>query len=138
VNVHLRVVIRTPQGSVLEAAVLAVRVPTETGQVGLRPRQEPLLLVVEPGLVVLRTADGARFVATAGGLLDAGRERCVLFTPFAVAGDDEADVLAALDRALAAPDGEIATRRQLAELEERIAQESRKRSAVGRAGAERG
>ena len=49
--------------------------------------------------------------------------RCVLYTPFAVTGAADADVLAALDRALATPDGELAARRHLDELERRIVRE---------------
>jgi F0F1-type ATP synthase epsilon subunit len=130
---HLRLVIRTPHAVVLDAPVQAVRVPTETGQVGLRPREEPLMLAVEPGLVVVRTEHGVRFAATAGGLLDGGRERVVLHTPFAVTDEREADVLAALDRALATPDSEIAARRRLGELERRIVHELRTRPSAPRA-----
>jgi F0F1-type ATP synthase epsilon subunit len=130
---HLRLVIRTPHEVVLDAPVQAVRVPTETGQVGLRPREEPLMLAVEPGLVVVRTEHGVRFAATAGGLLDGGRERVVLHTPFAVTDEREADVLAALDRALATPDSEIAARRRLGELERRIVHELRARPSTPRA-----
>ena len=54
--------------------VRAARVPTESGLVGLRPRGEPTVMAVEPGLVVLRLAEGLRFAATAGGLLESGRE----------------------------------------------------------------
>jgi len=123
VSERLRFLIRTPHESVVNSEVRAARVPAETGLVGLRPRQEPVLFVVEPGLVVLREDSGTRYAATAGGLLHCERELCILSTPFAVAGKDEADVLAALKRALAAPNSELAVRRQLAELEQRIVQE---------------
>lgn len=124
---RLRFAIRTPRGVVLDERLLSARVPAETGQVGLRPREEPLLLGVEPGLVVLRTEGGLRFAATAGGLLESDRERAVLYTPFAASGDTGEGVLAALDRALATPDRELAARRRIAELEKRIAQEVRVR-----------
>jgi F0F1-type ATP synthase epsilon subunit len=124
----LRFVLRTPHTVVLDEPVRAVRVPTETGQVGLRPGGEPILLAVEPGLVLLRGAVGLRFVATAGGLLESGRERCTLYTPVAALGASDDEVLAALDRLLAAPDAELAARRQLGELEQRIVQELRERS----------
>ena len=65
----LHFVIRTPQEIVLERDVASVRVPTETGQVGLRPHGEPTVLAVEPGLIVVRQDDLVRFAGTAGGLL---------------------------------------------------------------------
>lgn len=131
---RLHFVIRTPHETVLDTELAAVRIPTESGQVGLRSREEPLVLVVEPGLLILRSDHGLRFAATAGGLLDSHRERSVLYTPFAVLGDLEADVLAALDSALATPDSELNARRRLGELEQRIVQELRHRPPVGRAG----
>ena len=120
----LALTIRTPHEVVIDAGVAGARIPTVTGMVGLRPRGEPQLVVVEPGLVLLR-GDGPRFVATAGGLLECNRERALLYTPFAVAGDSESEVLAALDRASALPDGEVALRRQLGEIEKRIVRELR-------------
>jgi hypothetical protein len=44
----------------------------------------------------------------------------VLYTPFAVVGERSDELATLLNRALAAPDSEIAARRQLGELEERI------------------
>jgi F0F1-type ATP synthase epsilon subunit len=120
-----RLVIRTPHQLVLDERVRSVRVPTETGQVGLRPNGEPVLLVIEPGLVLLRAATALGFAATAGGLLESDRERCVLYTPVAVVGSSEDEVLAALERLLAVPDREVVARQQLGELERRIIQEAR-------------
>ncbi len=129
---RLHLLIRTPHETVLDAQVSAARIPTETGQVGLRPSEEPLVLVVEPGLVILRMDGGLRFAATAGGLLESDRERSVLYTPFAVLGAVDTEVLASLVRALATPDSELSARRQLGELEQRIVQELRQRPPVVR------
>jgi F0F1-type ATP synthase epsilon subunit len=129
----LQLVIRTPYEVVFDQRVRSARVPTESGQVGLRPRQEPLLLAVEPGLILLSLSEGLRFAASAGGLFEGGRERAVLYTPFAVVSEQEQEVLAALDRALATPDSEIAARRRLGELEERIVEELRHRPPTPRA-----
>lgn len=121
----LRLVIRTPQGIVFDRLVRSARLPTETGQAGLRPREEPILLAVEPGLVLLSVDRILHFAATAGGLLEGDREGAVIYTPFAVVGDNADDVLSALEEAVAVPGSELAARRRLAELEERIAQELR-------------
>ncbi len=119
----LRFLICTPHQNILDEQVRAARVPTETGQVGLRPGQEPLLLVIEPGLILFRPETAPRFAATVGGLLHCQREQCILYTPFAVVGEDEATVLAALSPALMTPDSELTARRQLGELEQRIVNE---------------
>lgn len=123
---RLRLAIRTPHQVVFDEPVRSARVPTDGGQVGLRPRQEPLLLVIEPGLILLWTGQRPRFAATAGGLLEAGRERAVLYSPFAVTSEQAAEVLDALDQALATPDSDVAARRRLGELEERILGELRR------------
>jgi F0F1-type ATP synthase epsilon subunit len=117
--------LRTPHAIVFDEAVLAVRVPTQSGQAGLRPGGEPCLSVVEPGLIIARTPAALRFIASAGGLLDARRERAIVLTPFAVVGDDGSEVLAALARALATPDNELRARKRLGELEQRILHELR-------------
>lgn len=122
----LRVVVLTPHDVAFDGPVVSARLPTETGQVGLRPGQEPLLLAVEPGLLLLRgEGEGIHLCATAGGLLRAGREEATLYTPFAVVGEEADAVLAALKEALAAPDGELVARRRLEELERRILDEVR-------------
>lgn len=135
---RLRIVVRTPHAIVVDEPVGSARVPSERGQVGLRPRQEPFVLVVEPGLCVLGGDGAPRFVATAGGLLECDRRSAVLYTPFAVVGMRDDEVLAGLDRALATPDSEIAARRRLGELEQHIVQELRQRPRVGRAGSRDG
>jgi len=119
----LQLRILTPRETVLELGVRGLRVPTASGQVGIRRGAEPLLLVVEAGLIVVHAGDVDSFAASAGGLLECDVRRCVLYTPFAVTGAADADVLAALDRALATPDGELAVRRHLGELEQRIVRE---------------
>lgn len=129
----LHIIIRTPHEVVVDERVAAVRVPTESGQVGLRPRQEAVILVIEPGLIILRRDAVLRFVATAGGLLEGDRETSILYTAFAVAGDGQEDVMAALEHVLATPDSELAARRRLGELEQHILQELRSRAPVGRA-----
>ena len=128
---RLRLVIRTPHEVVFDEGVDSARFPSDTGQVGVRPRGEPFRTSVEPGLILLRTGDEVRFAASAGGLFDGDRELGVLYTPFAVTGAEPDEVLEEMDRALAMPDSEIAARRRLGELEERIIEELRARSSPG-------
>jgi F0F1-type ATP synthase epsilon subunit len=101
----LRLVVRTPQGSVLDERVTSLRVPTDTGQVGLRPRAEAAALLVEPGLVLAKSTGGPLFVATAGGLLHCNGHEVVLLTPLAVVGESSAAVRVELDAALGTPRG---------------------------------
>ncbi len=51
--IQLKLVVRTPREVVLERGVSSLRVPTETGQVGVRSGAEPRGLAVEPGLVLV-------------------------------------------------------------------------------------
>jgi F0F1-type ATP synthase epsilon subunit len=130
----LRLRVQTPHATVVDERVTTARVPTHTGQVGLRPREEPLCLVVEPGLILANAGGRELFIASAGGLLEGDRTDATLFTPFAVTGASDEEVLAALDDALKAPDSELAARRRLGELEQRIVQEVRAQPHGARAG----
>ena len=131
----LRLVVRTPYGGVLDAPVTSLRVPTDTGQVGLRPHSEPAALVVEPGLALAMTAGGLRFLATAGGLLRCDGEEAVLLTPLAVVGESAASVRSELDLALARPGPDRELRSILQRLEAGILQELRRPASVaGRGG----
>ena len=121
----LRVVIRTPRVTVVEQEVAALRVPTQTGQVGLRPRGEPNVLAIEAGLIVLRLANGMQYAGTAGGLLHTNGESASLLTPLAVVGDDLESVSRELEALLNAPSEEMDVRRTLGQLETRIMQELR-------------
>src|SRR5689334_11399264 len=106
----LRLLVQTPHELVLELQVVSVRVPTETGQVGLRARHEPTVLAVEPGLVLVRLAESLQYVGTAGGILLSEGKVARLLTPLAVAGTDAATVTEKLDRAMSAPDAELQAR----------------------------
>lgn len=113
----LRLEVLTPEATVLDREVRGLRLPTDTGQVGLRPRGEPSVLPVEPGLVLLHTGEGLRYVATAGGIARSDGARVLLLTPVAVHGDAADDVLARLDEALARPGVEQELRRTIEGLE---------------------
>lgn len=120
----LRVVVRTPHETVLETDAWSLRVPTETGQVGLRPSVEGQILCFEAGVVNLRAAVGAvRFLGTAGGLLLCDGKTATLLTPLAVVGEDEQSVASALDRVLTEPSSEMETRLMLSRLEKEIVSE---------------
>lgn len=121
----LKLVVRTPRDIVLELSVSSIRVPTETGQVGVRPRAEPLVLAVEPGLVLVRLDETYKYVGTAGGLLRCDGARASLLTPLAVGGDKEDVVMDALEEALAQPSVEMEARAALGRLQSSILRELR-------------
>jgi len=122
----LRLVVRTPEGAVFDEAVTSLRLPTDTGQLGLRPRAEPTVVVVEPGLLLAKVQDELRFLATAGGLLRCDGFRATLLTPVAVIGDSERGVARALDETLRAPRADLELRAALQRLETGILLELRR------------
>jgi F0F1-type ATP synthase epsilon subunit len=122
----LRLVVRTPHAVVLDEACDALRVPTHTGQVGLRPGTEASVLVIEPGLALVRRGDALRYLATAGGVLRHAEGAAEVFTPLAVVGEDVDAVRTALAQALAAPSDERELRALLGRLEGEILRELRR------------
>lgn len=126
-EMQLRWIVRTPREVVVEQQVSSIRVPTETGQVGLRARAEPLVLAVEPGLVLVRRDDAYQFVGTAGGLLRCDGVVASLLTPLAVSGDSEEEVIGTLEEALAEPSVEMEAREMLGRLQNSILHEIRQR-----------
>ena len=129
----LRLVVQTPQGGVVDERVTSLRVPTDTGQVGLRPRAEPSALIVEPGLILAVGSSGLRFVATAGGLLRCDGKEAVLLTPLAVVGESAESVRAELSEAMGVPRADLELRAVLQRLETGILHELRRSaSAAGR------
>jgi F0F1-type ATP synthase epsilon subunit len=128
----LHLVVRTPREVVADLTALSLRVPADTGQVGIRPRGEATVTPVEPGLVLIRTADGMRFVGTAGGLLRTTAREAVLLTPVAVLGNDAAAVLSAVEAALAGPDPERELRQAIERLEAGLLREAHGTDGRGR------
>jgi len=126
----LRVMIRTPRETVVDQNVSSMRVSTQSGQVGLRPRGEPNVLAIEAGLIVLRLENGMKYVGTAGGLLHADGESASLLTPLAVVGDDVESVSQELETLLSTPNEEMEVRQMLGRLEGRILSELRQEDAM--------
>jgi F0F1-type ATP synthase epsilon subunit len=134
-SVGFQLMIRTPHEVALESAVRSVRVPTETGHVGLRPRTEPCVIAVEPGILNARLvgddATSEVFVGTAGGLLMCDRNTVTLFTPLAVVGDNETALVQQLDDLMRRPNSEMETRSAFSKLEGHILTEIRREQTNG-------
>jgi F0F1-type ATP synthase epsilon subunit len=116
----IRFVARTPHEVVFDGEVRSIRVLTETGHVGVRPRTEPLVLPVEAGLVLVRAVDHVTLVGSAGGLLSVRHGQATLFTPLGVVGTDPVAIRKALDQALTTPNSEFTIRAKLGKLESQI------------------
>jgi F-type H+-transporting ATPase subunit epsilon len=66
-----RLVVRTPSGTIVDEQVASLAAEDVTGRFGVRPRCEPLLAALLPGLLSYRRSDGLEvFVAVGKGLLD--------------------------------------------------------------------
>ena len=122
----LRLTVLTPEGTAFDEELRSLRVPADTGQVGLRPRMEPAALTVEPGLVLALEPGRTRYLATAGGLLRCDGERAVLLTPLAVAGDEPGSVERRLAAALGGPSADLELRGRLGRLEAALLDELRR------------
>lgn len=123
----LKIIVRTPHETVLEADARSLRLPTETGQVGWRPFVEGSVGAFEAGVVNLRTPDeSVRFIGTAGGLSLCDGKTVTLLTPVAVVGDDLQEVISELDRVLSEPSSEMEARTMLSRLEGEIVNELRR------------
>lgn len=125
---ELHVVIQTPRQTLLAFDATSMRVPTLSGQVGLRPRVEPTVLAVEPGLMLLSHGDVLRYVGTAGGLLHCDGRQVNVLTPLAVSAQTADAVVKELEAAMAEPDEEAEARAMLGRLETSILRELRSQS----------
>jgi F0F1-type ATP synthase epsilon subunit len=122
----LRLVVRTPQGSVFDERLTSLRTPTDTGQVGLRPRSEAAAFVVEPGLILAASGTRLRFIATAGGLLRCDGQQAILLSPLAVVGESAESVRTELEALLSIPRADLELRAVLQRLETGILREVRR------------
>lgn len=131
----LQLVIRTPHEVTLKTSVWSARVLTESGHVGLRPRTEPMVIAVEPGLMNIHRINdetsAEMFVGTAGGLMLCEHNTATLLTPLAVFGDNETSIVEQLDNLMQRPDSEMEARATLSKLEGHILTELRREQIQG-------
>jgi len=123
---NLSLVVRTPRELVAELTVESLRVPTDTGWVGLRRGCEAAVYAIEPGLLLAQTSRGMIFLATGGGLLRCEGQVAILLTPVVVSGDDAEQVRSRLEQALVEPTADAELRHAIARLEKGILHELRR------------
>ena len=98
---ELRLTLRTPHGVLLDRPVRAIRAEDVDGWFGVLPGRADLVAVLEPGLMVVRDAEGECFVASAGGMMDLRGPWCRVMLREAVASRDLASIGAELEGVLA-------------------------------------
>jgi F0F1-type ATP synthase epsilon subunit len=129
-SIDIQLVIRTPHEVILEKSTRSVRVLTETGHVGLRPRTEPSVIAVEPGIIYVHSATDPQadetFIGTAGGLMICDHNRATLLTPLAMVGDSETSIVEQLNELMQRPNSEMEARAALSKLEGHILTEIRR------------
>lgn len=120
---RLQLIVRTPQSVVVDTETDSVRVVSETGHVGLRPRMEHVVLAVEPGLVLVHRGESVLFVGTLGGLLTCDGEIVTILTPLAVAEENEEAVMRDLQTQLDQPKTEMEVRNTINGIQKNILNE---------------
>jgi F0F1-type ATP synthase epsilon subunit len=127
--------IRTPHEVTMQAEVCSLRVPTESGQVGLRACVEATVIAVEPGVVHAHRVAGKSaneiFVGTAGGLLMCDGNTATLLTPLAVTGEDQQHIEDQITEQMERPNSELEARATLSKLEGHILSELRREQRQG-------
>ncbi len=109
-NQSLQLIVKTPQSVVIDTEASSIRVLTETGHVGIRPRMEDVILAIEAGLVIMNRDDTPLFLGTAGGLLTCERSVVTILTPLAVSETSEEAVMRELQNQLERPSAELEVR----------------------------
>jgi len=119
----LKFIVRTPRAVVVETDARSIRVLTETGHVGLRPKMEAVILTIEPGLALVRRDGSFLFVGTAGGLLKCDGAVATLLTPLAVAAENQDSVMRELQQQLSEPQAELEVRSTIDNIQSSILSE---------------
>ncbi|MBD3672321.1 MAG: hypothetical protein HUJ26_02240 [Planctomycetaceae bacterium] len=127
VHQEMEILVLTPHEQVLSTQIRSLRIPVESGYVGLHPSVESHVSAFEAGVINYRTTDRQiNFLGTAGGLLICDGMRVTLLTPIAVVGENEETVLQQIDKILSHPTSEMETRTMLSRLEGKIVEELQK------------
>ena len=99
-TIHVDIV--SPEGELFSGAATAVFAPASQGDLGIMPRHAPLLTLLKPGEVRVRTPDGEeQHFFVGGGALEVQPQRVTVLADTALRARDidEAAALAAKQRA---------------------------------------
>ncbi|MCE9583357.1 MAG: ATP synthase F1 subunit epsilon [Planctomycetes bacterium] len=78
----------TPERTVFSKAVTSVIMPAYEGYLGVMAGHAPLLALLQPGEIVVRTTDGKQEeIAVSGGFADVGPAKCLILADAAETPD---------------------------------------------------
>lgn len=103
--IHVEIV--SAEGAIFSGDAERVFAPAGAGEIGIAPRHAPLLTTLKPGSIRVLTADGEKVFYVTGGVLEVQPHLVSVLADSALHADqlDEAEALAARDRARAAIEG---------------------------------
>jgi F-type H+-transporting ATPase subunit epsilon len=106
-TVHVDVV--SAEGEIFSGPAEMVFAPGSEGELGITPRHAPLLTLLKPGEVRLKTSDGEHSIYVGGGALEVQPHKVTILADTAVRAKDldEAAALAAKQRAEEALAGSV-------------------------------
>jgi len=103
--IHVEIV--SAEGAIFSGDAERVFAPARAGEIGIAPRHAPLLTTLKPGSIRVLTADGEKVFYVTGGVLEIQPHLVSVLADSALHAEqlDEAEALAARDRARAALEG---------------------------------
>jgi len=104
-SIHVDIV--SAEGAIFSGDADMVFVPAKMGEIGIAPRHAPLLTDMKPGSVRVQTSDGEKLFYVTGGVLEVQPHLVTVLADSALHADqlDEAEALAARERAREALEG---------------------------------
>jgi F-type H+-transporting ATPase subunit epsilon len=105
VTIHVEIV--SAEGAIFSGDADMVFAPARAGDIGIAPRHAPLLTTLKAGPVRVQTAEGEQFFYVTGGVLEVQPHLVTVLADSALHAHqlDEAEALAARDRAREALEG---------------------------------
>jgi F-type H+-transporting ATPase subunit epsilon len=104
-SIHVEIV--SAEGAIFSGDAEMVFAPAKMGEIGIAPRHAPLLTDLKPGSVRVQTGDGEKVFYVTGGVLEVQPHLVTVLADSALHADqlDEAEALAARERAREALEG---------------------------------
>jgi len=104
-SIHVDIV--SAEGAIFSGDAQMIFAPAKMGEIGIAPRHAPLLTELKPGSVRVRTGDGEKLFYVTGGVLEVQPHLVTVLADSALHADqlDEAEALAARERAREALEG---------------------------------
>ena len=103
--IHVNIV--STEGEIFSGDADMVFAPAKAGEIGIAPRHAPLLTTLKPGSVRVQTGEGEKLFYVTGGILEIQPHLITVLADSALHADqlDEAEALAARERAREALEG---------------------------------